>query len=183
MKRLLSSLLAFSTAAVFLVACGNSNTASSSVTENNSVTNNVIPPNQLLLSNMLTVVQNATGIGSSLVLTEADVVSTGDISLDDIIAFAGLQSMNYSQDAGSIYIVKTSADNVETVLNGFTNMNSDILSSKENYQTDFPDAYAHLENAVIKSEGEYVIYAVSANGEYDALNAAVDAALQLPNAG
>lgn len=185
MKRILSSLVAFSLAAVLLASCGDTNSniadggnpiGDASEAYNSDIVYN---PGDAMVSTMAATVSVSSGINSSLVLSREDITASGDISDSSILYFYGVQSMTYQQDGGTLYVVQATPGEADTVAAGFTAMNDALLAQGENYKAEFPEAYAHLENAVIKTEGDYVIYAVSANGEYEALATSVDQALEL----
>ena len=191
MKKLISMMVFFCLAALLLVACGDSasSVASSpapSPSETVSQPESAGIPASAPESNsggqndvnaIFDAVLPAANLGATISLSDIDLTASGNISADDVEAMAGAQSNVYAENGGMLYVVKALPGAADRISAGFEGVKEGLLSQGENYKADFPVAYANIENTRIVTKGDYVVYAVSATGDFETLDAAIEAAL------
>lgn len=190
MKRFLAVFAALCMAVVLFAACGG-DTSSTSAPATSSPATSVASPAQESSSAseagsdasaeveaMLAPLVDAANLGSTIEVSMLDVTASGDISADDIVAMAGAQSINYAENGGTVIVVQTVPGAADRVAAGFESYRDGVLAAGENYRSDYPIAYENMSNARIVSNGDFVIFAVSATGTeggYEALDEALDA--------
>lgn len=187
MKHLFTLVAAVGVFALLLAACGAPAASSApSVSSAESVSSVSLPTSGVPSSTaaaegqtaaaLLAAIEPAAGLGATLALTQVDLTATGDVPAEDVVDFAGAESTMYSQNGGRLYVVQAQPGKAEAVKEGLEKMKEALLSQGENYKADFPEAYANIEGTLVVVNGDFVVYATSASGDYTALNDAVTAA-------
>jgi hypothetical protein len=184
MKRTFSVLFALCLA-LLTVACGNGTppeiTPTTSVAASGPTTSatSVAPEGAYDVNELLAPLAEAASLGDTINMTMLDITASGNIREEDIVTFAGVQSINYADNGGTVIVVQTVPGAADRVATGFVGYRDGVLSQAENYKADYPIAYENMTNARIVQNGDYVVFAVSATGNdggYDTLDTALEAA-------
>lgn len=183
MKRTFAILFALCLA-LLMVACGSDTppetTPATSVATSAPATSatSVAPEGAYDVNELLAPLAEAANLGDTIDMILLDITANG-INSEDIVSFAGVQSVNYPENGGTVIVVQTVPGAADRVATGFAGYRDGVLSQAENYKADYPIAYENMTNARIVQNGDYVIFAVSATGNdggYDTLDAALEAA-------
>lgn len=108
-------------------------------------------------------------------MSDLDLTSTSHISMDNIVAWAGAESQLASENGGIVIVVQAKPGTADTFVTAFEQFR-DAKSSDDRY-AEYATAIANTKEARIVTNGDYVVYAVSATGQeggYDALDAALN---------
>lgn len=186
MKRLFSVLLLAVFAALAFAACGSSSSASSALpAASSSLAASSLPASsasaagQYDVGALLAPLTEAAGLGATIELDITELTASGDISADNIAAMAGAKSVMYAENGGMVAVIEATPGTADTVKAGLEKYRDGLLAQGEDYKSDFPLAYANMQEARIVVNGDCVIFATSANGTeggYDALDTALAAA-------
>lgn len=121
-------------------------------------------------------VAEAAGLGDTIEMGITELTASGEVDASNIVAMAGAQSKAYATNGGMVVAIQaTSADAATTVAGQLQLYMDGLLAQTENYKTDYPEAFDHMSNVRIVTELNYVVFAVSATGDYDALDTAIAA--------
>lgn len=118
----------------------------------------------------------AAGIAASIPVMDIDVVGIYGIDKGNFTEFAGAQSKTVSQDGGEVLIVQATAGNAELVKAALETYRDKVVA--DDRYAEYQQARENVKGARIQVYGDVVVYASSATGEYDALDAALAAAFQ-----
>lgn len=114
----------------------------------------------------------AAGLGSTIEVSELDLKASG-IDTNNVVNWAGKESKMSAENGGIVMVFQmqpgTTADLADQL-----KVFRDARASDDRY-AEFAEAIAHTKDARIVTEGNYVVYAVSATGEEG--YAAVDVAI------
>ncbi|MGD9559818.1 MAG: hypothetical protein AB7V55_04330 [Oscillospiraceae bacterium] len=125
------------------------------------------------LEEILTTVSEAAGISATIPVTELD-LRAGGVDPGKFDSFVGVESQTSSQDGG-IVIVFSVKDGMQEAL--ADEMIAFRDSRVDDRYAEFAEAMEHTQNAGASYNGNVLIYAVSASGDYQALNDAISGIL------
>lgn len=118
----------------------------------------------------------AANLGTTIPMAEID-LKAGGINVDNVATFAGAESQTYSDNGGIVIVIQAQPGAAATVA-------SELEAFKESRMDDryaeFATQLANTKEGRIVTEGDYVVFAVSATGQdggWDALDAAISEAL------
>lgn len=114
---------------------------------------------------------DAAGLGDSIKVMDID-LKAGNVNTDNIAAFAGKESKMSAQNGGIVIVLYAVDGTAETLAADMENFRQFRMGNGD-YE-EFEQARTNTENGRIKVMGNYVVYAVSATGDWDALDAAID---------
>ena len=109
-------------------------------------------------------------LGNAISVSEID-LKAGGVPVADVVQFTGNSSKTYSMDAGVVILLQAASGKA-----------ADVAASMAGYQeftmgngdyTEFAEAQERTGEARILTFGDIVVYAVSATGDWDALDAAI----------
>lgn len=126
------------------------------------------------VNELLTTVSEAAGLGATLAYTQTDLQFQSPLTEEDIANMAGAKSNLFNDNGGVVIVVEAAEGKADAVKSGLEDFRDGILNASENYKEDFPEAYANLEAAKIVVKDNFVVFAASATGDYDALDAALN---------
>ncbi len=121
----------------------------------------------------LAAIADGASLGETIELRELELTS-GGIDLTGVTAWSAAESQMASENGGIVMVFEVDAANVaglKTSLEAFR----DAKVSDDRY-AEYAEAREHTQNARIVDSGNMVIYAVSATGDNDALDAAISGA-------
>lgn len=114
----------------------------------------------------------AAELGGTITVSEID-LKAGGVDVENVESFVGAQSQLAAQNGGIVIIIKAAAGTGETVASDMESFRQYSLGNAD-YE-EFEDARNNTESGIIKTYGDYVVYAVSATGNVDAVTTAADA--------
>lgn len=187
MKKLLSLLFSASLALALLAACGgngNSAAAPSAPPANSAAASGAVAPGSAgqsaataeNLEALLPGLVEAANLGADPTpLTDPrDFSIQFGVAEEDVLAFTGAQSKLLYQTGAEVVLVQAQPGRAADVKTAFESYRDRIVS--DDRYADNEDARTNVSNARIQMFGDVVVYAVSATGEWDALDAAIAAA-------
>ena len=124
------------------------------------------------VANLLTTVSDAAQLGATIEVTDFDLKASG-MNSDNFAEMAGAQSVNASDNGGIAVVVRAAPGKAADVAAEFKAFRDARINGD---YAEFAAAMENTDNARIITEGDYVVYAVSAegqNGGYDTLDAAL----------
>lgn len=142
-----------------------SGTSGSSVAESNGLYD---------VTELLATVSEAAGLGDTIEMDMMELTGSGEVDEANIVKMAAARSKAYATNGGMVIVIEATPGNAGTVTEQLQLYMDGILAQTENYQSDYPEAYEHISNARIITNGDYVVLAISATGEYTALDAVLD---------
>lgn len=125
---------------------------------------------------LLAPIQQAAGITDTIEVTDLD-LRAGGIDTANLLGFAGVESTTSSQDAGIVIVAQAAPGTASDLVASFEKFRDSRLDDR---YAEFADAMARTQEARIVTGGaggDIVVYAVTANGDWDALDAAIQAAV------
>ncbi len=190
MKKILSLVLVLALFSVVLAACGSQETASSatpaSVSEAAPSSSQAPAASSEMqeasseeaimvdLSGLVAQLAEAAGLGTTIDMIEMDLVA-GGITADNVVQFVGVQSQLVIENGGAVILIEATEGTAETVMSELESYR-DFALGNEDY-AEFAGARENIEQARIEAKGNYVVYAVSAVGDWDTLDAAIESAM------
>lgn len=114
----------------------------------------------------------AAELGNTINVSEID-LKAGGVNVDNVDSFVGAQSQLAAQNGGIVIIVKAVSGTGADIAADMESFRQASLGNAD-YE-EFEDARNNTEAGIIKAYGDYVVYAVSATGNADAVTAAADA--------
>lgn len=125
------------------------------------------------LASMVVTLSEAAQLGTTIELTELD-LTAGGINMDNIAAWAGADSQLVVNNGGTVIVIQAQEGKADAVVK---DLEAFKTSRMDDRYADFAEALANTKEARILSQGDIVIYAVSAAGSQGGY-ADLDAALQ-----
>lgn len=122
------------------------------------------------LQAMLDTVADAAGLGGTIAVDERD-LKFGGVNTDDIEAAKGAQAQTSAENGGIAIVVLAKSGRADAVKADFETYR-DNSAGNEDY-AEFETARENTKQARIVVNGDYVVYAVSATGDWDALDTAI----------
>ncbi len=190
MKKIVSLMLVLALFSVVLAACGSQEAASSAAPASAS---EVAPSSSQApaassemqeassveaimvdLSGLVAQLAEAAGLGTTIDMIEMDLVA-GGITADNVVQFVGVQSQLVIENGGAVILIEATEGTAETVMSELESYR-DFALGNEDY-AEFAGARDNIEQARIEVKGNYVVYAVSAVGDWEALDAAIESAM------
>ncbi|MDL2295155.1 hypothetical protein LJC60_11175, partial [Ruminococcaceae bacterium OttesenSCG-928-D13] len=98
----------------------------------------------------------------------------GGVPVDDILGFVGVTSQNYSDNGGLVMVIQAKPGMAASVEAGVESFKA---SRQDDRYTEFATQVANTKEGRVRTSGDIVVLAVSASGDWDKLDAALDAAL------
>lgn len=183
MKKMCSILCAVCLLAVMLAACGGdassaaapvsssapasavqSTPASSAAPGSNPVDANID------LDALVADLAEGAALGTTIGMIELDLKAAG-VNTDNVVRFAGLQSQTVVENGGTVILIEATdgkAADVQAEMEGYR----DMALGNEDY-AEFAAARDNIAEARIQTQGNFVLYAVSATGDWDTLDATI----------
>lgn len=112
----------------------------------------------------------AAGLGGTIKVETID-LGFGGVDTDNIVALAGAESQTSSQNGGIVLVIQTQPGKADTVAQDLEAYKQSRLGNED--YAEFAQARENTGNARIVKNGDYVIYAVSATGDWTALDDAL----------
>lgn len=121
------------------------------------------------LEEILSTVQQAAGIEATIEVGELD-LRAGGVNIDNIDRFYGVESQTASQDGGIVIVMRTKPGAMDAVAEDMIAFRDSRLDDR---YAEFAVAMEHTQEARTAYNHDVVIYAVSATGDYQALDDAI----------
>lgn len=123
------------------------------------------------LSGLLAELVTAAELGTTIEISEID-LKAGGLPTDDIVAFAGAESNLAAENGGTVMIFQVASGTEQAMIEALSAWR-DTRAGDDRY-AEFETAREHTGGARIVNKDGVIVYAVSASGNWDALDAALD---------